>query len=437
MAIKTNYDKQGKIRNYKFTICTGRDARNKQLWATKTVERPEGLTPAKERKEIERQHDEWANMVKGEARSNSVAVDRGKITYADFVNNHWLPDRVNTRKHTPTTIEFYKTTVQYSLAYFGDKKKLISINSEDVNKFIAYLGKEEKTRSGKPISDGTIQHAFNTLRNVLEYAKRIQYIKEDPCQLLTQFDKPSKAAAKVDFLSVDEVKKLLTCLNAETIIMGEAINECISAGTVEQQIMKAESDNERWNVYHNLFWYCFVRLLLKSGLRRGEALGLQWADLNDGSIWVRRNVSVDNQSEDKYSIGKTKNKKERVVYIPDEMCTELSWLRLARGRLLGDNIEVSEHAFIFSKREDPFKPINPNVPTRWLARFNEKNGLRSASPHDLRHTYSTLSQEAGIPTKVVQEQLGHNSEKVTLGNYTGVSKDQQIRNAQTIQSIMK
>lgn len=436
MAIKTNYDKNGKIRNYKFTVCIGRDANNKQLWATRTVERPEGLTPSKELKEISRLHDEWASEVKGESAKNSPAVDKYRITYFEFVEKHWLPDRVKIRKHTPSTIEFYKNTVRYSLDYFGEKKKLSKISREDVTRFINYLGTEAKTKGGKALSDGTVQHAFNTLRNVLEYAKRMKYINEDPCQALTQFEKPSKTAKQVDFLSVDEVKKLFKCLNAETQLMDIRIDDCIKSGTVEAQILSAETDNERWTVYHNLFWYCFIRLLIKSGLRRGEALGLQWIDINTESIWVRRNVSVDNQSEDKFSIGETKTKKERIVCIPEELYNELMWLKQARSRLLGDNVNVSDYSFVFSKREDAFKPINPNVPTRWLARFTERNGLRSVSPHDLRHTFSTLSQEAGIPTKVVQEQLGHSSEKTTLGNYTGVSREQQLKNAQVIQKLI-
>ena len=50
-------DAKGQVIGYRFRACVGRDEHYAQVWRTKSVPRPEGLSPAKERKEVERQAD--------------------------------------------------------------------------------------------------------------------------------------------------------------------------------------------------------------------------------------------------------------------------------------------------------------------------------------------------------------------------------------------
>jgi uncharacterized protein (UPF0179 family) len=49
----------GEIISYKFMCCVGRDEMNKQIWRTKTIDRPDGFTPVKEQKEVQRIASEW------------------------------------------------------------------------------------------------------------------------------------------------------------------------------------------------------------------------------------------------------------------------------------------------------------------------------------------------------------------------------------------
>ena len=59
-------DKTGKIISYRIRACIGRDERYKQIWRTCTIKRPEGLTPKKEQKEVQRIADEWEAAKKAE-----------------------------------------------------------------------------------------------------------------------------------------------------------------------------------------------------------------------------------------------------------------------------------------------------------------------------------------------------------------------------------
>jgi hypothetical protein len=107
-TITPKKDKQGNVISYKITLCVGRDEQYKQVWRTCTIQRPEGLTPAKEKKEVERQADAWAEAQKAEYERTHAKEDKAKITLSDFVSAHWWPDHVMDGSHTPSSISFYK-----------------------------------------------------------------------------------------------------------------------------------------------------------------------------------------------------------------------------------------------------------------------------------------------------------------------------------------
>lgn len=233
-------NKSGEVISYKIMVCVGRDdATYKQIWRTRTIKRPEGLTPAREKKEVQRIADEWERGQKEEYDKNHAKVDKDKITLADFIKSHWWTDHVMDGTHTPSSISFYQYMSDDILAYFGPKKQLKQIDAEAVKRYVKFLNTEARTKQGKPYSATTVQHHFGTLRNILEYARRFHYIKFDPCQDLSQKEKPHREKKKVDFLEASKAREFMLCLENEP-----------------------------------LFWRAFVNVLLTCGLRRGEAVGL-------------------------------------------------------------------------------------------------------------------------------------------------------------------
>jgi integrase len=56
--------------------------------------------------------------------------------------------------------------------------------------------------------------------------------------------------------------------------------------------------------------------------------------------------------------------------------------------------------------------------------------------HDLRHTYATLSLQAGIPAKVVSERLGHKSIAITLDTYSHVTPGMQEEAASQVAALI-
>lgn len=393
-------DKNGNFTKYKLMCCVGRDEANKQIWRTKTINRPEGLTPAKERKEVQRIADDWEAAQKADYERNHSKVDKSKITLAEFVNEHWWPDHVMDGSHTPDSISFYKYMSSDIVGYFGDKKRLAQIDAEAVKRYIKYLNTAATTKSGQPLSATTIVRHYQTLRNILNYAIRFDYLRDDPCIKLSVSDKPHLENKKVNFLTPEQAKEFVKCLEKEP-----------------------------------LFWQCFMNTLVTTGLRRGECVGLQWGDIDSDKleIAVKRNVSIDKESESKIHIGETKTKEQRTVPISQRLNGMLKRFKAEQEGKYG---KLMPSAFIFCRSDNPYAPIYPTAPTRWQHRFVERNNLPKMSPHDLRHTAATLALESGADLKQVQELLGHKDPSTTMAFYAGVTEEAKRRTVEGIESLI-
>lgn len=393
-------NKAGTLISYKIMVCVGRDEQNKQVWRTTTLARPDGLTPAKERKEIERQADAWEQEQKAEYERTHSKEDKSKITFADFVHNRWWTDHVMDGTHTPSSISFYKYMSEDLVSYFG-KKKLNSIDAEAVKRYIKYLNTEAVSKNGEPLAPTTIQHHFGTLRNIMQYARRFHYIQFDPCQDLSQKEKPHRGKKKVDFLEPAQAQRFIQCVSDES-----------------------------------LYWQCLLNVLITTGLRRGECVGLQWGDL-DGeklTLSISRNVSIDKDNPEKYHIGDTKTGEDRVVPISLRLYGLL--MSFKREQETKYHASLMPSAFMFCSETNPYAPLYPTTVTRHVSKFIKRHNLPNVSPHDLRHTAATLALESGADLKQVQELLGHKDASTTMQFYAGVTDEAKRRTVEGIESLI-
>jgi integrase len=167
-------------------------------------------------------------------------------------------------------------------------------------------------------------------------------------------------------------------------------------------------------------WYPLWVLLGTSGLRVGEALGLQWQDVDliAGRLAVRN--TLQRQPGIGLMLGPPKTEKSRrTIYFS----------RLARGALeqqRGRQCEDRETSnrwqqtsFVFTNRHGD--AVGPGAVNRALTRALHDAGLPRIRVHDLRHTTASLLLEAGTHPKVVQDLLGHSSIQLTLDTYSHVT----------------
>lgn len=398
--IQRKVSKSGDI-SYRLRCCVGRDNLNNQVWRTATIPSPK-LTPAKEQKEVERLAAEWEEKTKAEYKAAPEKQEKKKaVTFAEYVDDHWLPVSVMDGEHTPDTVQFYKSMSEALKRRFG-KAALTAITKEEIKRYVVYMRTTEKQKNGKPLSASTVKHRFAVLRIIFNDAESLGYLKmeENPFRRMTLKDRPKGENKDVDWMNDEQEKALVEALEAAP---------------------------QKWRV--------LITLLLRTGLRRGEAVGLQWQDVDfeNNRLSIQRNVTPDADAEEKYNIGLPKGNKTRTIPITAEMAAMLKdWQTEQASRY--DCIALNK-AFIFSSDADLFRPMFPSTPTLWLRTFEKKNGLADFSPHDLRHTFATKAQQRGADIRSVAAVLGHSSSDMTFTHYTGTDENAMRAAVEAVQNI--
>ncbi|WP_374285988.1 site-specific integrase [Lactococcus sp.] len=158
-------------------------------------------------------------------------------------------------------------------------------------------------------------------------------------------------------------------------------------------------------------WANLIEFMSLTGLRQGEAMGLQTKNIKNDKIeisgtydrYVREKVLPKNQySERIISLS------ERASKILTETITQN--IQQNRTKNLPDD-------YIFVTRNGT--PLYDAAFNRFLHGLNYKKHLSS---HIFRHTHIAMLTELGIPLKVIMDRVGHNEPKTTLSIYTHVTK---------------
>ena len=155
------------------------------------------------------------------------------------------------------------------------------------------------------------------------------------------------------------------------------------------------------------------------GLRRGEAAGLRWSDLDldAGTLTV---AGQPQQLCGRLVAGPPKSDAGRRVIALDK--TTITALREHRTRQQAERGAAgnrwTETGHVFTTVAGT--PFRPDRMTRLFAKLVAASGLPPVTLHGLRHGAATLALAAGTDLKVVQDQLGHSTITLTADTYTSV-----------------
>lgn len=151
----------------------------------------------------------------------------------------------------------------------------------------------------------------------------------------------------------------------------------------------------------------YVVAALSTGMRRGEICALDWGDVADDHISVRKAVKAEGDiDEPKTGAG------VRRISIGGEFAALLAAYREWQSGF----IDVTDETPVLAMHDGG--RLSGNTLEHWWARFRKDAGIEGTRLHDLRHTHATMLIASGVDVKTVQTRLGHSSAMMTLDVYS-------------------
>jgi integrase len=311
-------------------------------------------------------------------------VDRGILPSpatltVDRYLSTWLTDSIE-GKLARASHDAYKRDVHHHIIPSLGRRKLKDLSTPDVRRFY-------RIKRDEGLSNRSLQYIHTTLRKALEDARNDGIITRNPTDGVRPHKTPQGAAKESDALDPSQVRALLSAASGDR-------------------------------------WEALYVVALHTGLRRGEALGLLWedVDLEVGTLSVRRSLDVDG------TLKTPKNPASRrtLKLAPRALAAlKAHKVRQNEERLRAGDV-WEDHNLVFPNTIG--KPMNAgNFYRRDFQPLLERAGLASEgfTFHSLRHTFATTLAAKGVHPSTAQKMLGHSDIRMTLAIYTHATDEMQ------------
>ncbi|RWK11851.1 tyrosine-type recombinase/integrase [Mesorhizobium sp.] len=337
----------------------------------------------------------YARRMADEVERRGIA-DPHKHSVREYLNR-WLTTLRQKGEHSPTTLTGYRRNIDLLCGQVGHIA-LTKLSPYQLDQAYAELlkcgGKAKKpnkdgSRAPAPLSSRTVHGVHRCAHTAFEQARKWRFISENPARDATP---PSPAPSPARAMSDDEIMR------------------------VWQAAKKAQAENK---IYPGID--CMVLLLMLTGLRRSEVLGLCWdaVDLDAGKITVKRTLIVDEDGKPLLRDEKAKSTKSlRTVTIPAILVDRLRahWTFTAEQMLAWGTDYRRDPLLVFP--EAGGGAPNPSTWTIRLRQIMRQAKVKAVQPvHGYRHSAATAMIAAGVDIKTVQTRLGHSTPAITMALY--------------------
>ena len=270
------------------------------------------------------------------------------------------------------------------LPVFGDYKldKLTTpIIQQQVNKWA------DKANKGEKGAYANYSFLNNINRRILQYGVTMQVIQHNPARDVIIPRKQQNKEHKVKFFSNQELKQFLDYL--------EDLDQ---------------------SSYENFFDYVLYKTLLASGCRIGEALALEWSDID-----LKKGIISISKTLNRYQETNTPKSKAGLREIDIDKAT-IFLLKQYKKRQQVQSWQLGRSEGIV------FTPFTTKYAYACLLRKRLQGHFKNAgvpdiSFHGFRHTHATIMLYAGIEAKDLQYRLGHSNISMTLNTYVHATKE--------------
>ena len=305
-------------------------------------------------------------MAEQKHRELQTAVDRGvpvstnKINFAEWTNR-WLLEYVTPNLRQMTKERYERAMRKHVIPEIGHIK-LTNLTPRHIQSLQAKLADNGMSPAG-------IDLIHNIISSCLKYALRMEVIWRNPAQAVTP---PRHERTEIEPPDIAGVKKVLS-LAKETDPISHAC----------------------------------LHLIAYTGIRRGEALALQWqnVDLENGTISIVRTLGRSVEKGLLFEKPKTTSGR-RVIDLDDGT---VSVLRAHQGHQLLNKSQLEDayedNDLVFANALG--QPMNPMMITRTFKRLAKECGLKDHKLHSLRHFHASVTLQSGQSLLLISKRLGH------------------------------
>ena len=182
-------------------------------------------------------------------------------------------------------------------------------------------------------------------------------------------------------------------------------------------------------------WKMLIHLLLITGARRGEILGLKWdkIEFDKNRLYICNNILY---SADRgiYEDTPKTEKSKRYVTLPTETISALKEYKTTQlQEFLKNGIPYNINGFVFTQADGT--AMHPDSVTNYLNKFSKKYNLPHINAHAFRHTMASLLYFNGIDSVSISKRLGHAQVSTTANIYAHIMEEADQRNADILSDI--
>ncbi|MEL7654372.1 MAG: tyrosine-type recombinase/integrase [Bacillota bacterium] len=390
-SIREYKNKDGKVVSYDIRVYKGRDSFGKPLKPyLLTWKVPEGLTEKQVEKELNRQ------AVLFEQQCKQGLVADSKYTFEKYSQYVLALKERNGIKLS--TLERYRLLLQRINPLIGHMK-IADVRPQHLNKLYEELGAPDvNKRNGSGLSNKTILEHHRIISTIFSQAEKEMLVPYNPASKATP---PKVERKEANYFQTDVIKSILSCLESES-----------------------------------LKWKLLVHMLLITGARRGEILGLKWTNVD----WKEKCIHICNNllyspSKGIYLTTPKTTKSKRPIKLPAEtmeLLKEYNDWYLQEKLSLGTYWQDDD--FIFVQYNGA--PMHPDSVTDYLKKFGKKYHLPHINPHAFRHTAASLLIFSGVDIVSISDRLGHALPSTSANLYGHLIKEADEQSAEKLADIV-
>lgn len=444
--------------SYRFVVSLGCDINGKQIKKTTTWKPDHAMTARQIEKEVNRQ----AILFEEKCRKGQILDD--KIKFADYVEiwqreyaDKQLRDKTNKRnkqaferilaalghlqlgKIQPHHLmEFYNNLAESGVR--EDTKYRCKLDLKSIIKAKGYTVKHISELSG--VAPTTFNSIFKGRNTTKKCAEKISSALEYDSNELFE---PINAEKSLSNNTILCYHRIISSVLGEAVKQGILFsNPCSRVRTPKVKRKEAEYLEEEDIIKllqalneEPLQYRALITLLLYGGMRRGEALGLTWKDINFKDNLIDINKSSLYVSGKGIFDDETKNESSnRVIKIPQSVMNTLRQLQIEqfqKRQILSSEVwHDCDKVF----RADNGTPLHPDTLSSWFKRFIRRHKLPDCHIHTLRHTNASLLIAQGINVRTVSNRLGHAQTSTTENIYSHAIKSADERAADALEELL-